>query len=107
MLVLAFALVGGFSMPRAAWAICYCDPNEPYSSTSLHWSMGASCSEVQNDLLAQTANEAYGICGGSTQTCLGSLIANGCYWTGEYWDMSGYREYKCKTCEPRPPREPY
>ncbi|HEX9945777.1 MAG TPA: hypothetical protein VGG03_27535 [Thermoanaerobaculia bacterium] len=108
MLVLAFALAGGFSMPRAAWAFCYCDPNEPYSYTNLNWGQGVDCVAAQNNLRSYTSSEAYAACGGATQTCLGALInTSQCYWNGWSYQTGGYQEYKCKVCEPRPPREPY
>ncbi|HEX9945776.1 MAG TPA: hypothetical protein VGG03_27530 [Thermoanaerobaculia bacterium] len=110
LLVLVLALVSGFSTARPAWAICYCDPNESYSYTNINWGLGTNCTEAQNDLLAETATEAYGYCGGSTKTCLGNLIITtpcGWVWDGHY-QVNGYREYKCKVCEPidREPRVP-
>ncbi|HEX9945778.1 MAG TPA: hypothetical protein VGG03_27540 [Thermoanaerobaculia bacterium] len=108
-LALVLALISGLSTARPAWAICYCDPYEPYSQTNYYWGIGSTCTDAYNNLVANTNNEAYQACGGSTKTCLGDVVVTGqCWWNGWAWQWSGYRQYKCKVCEPidREPRVP-
>lgn len=102
LLVLVLAVAGGFSTPQAAYAICYCDPNDAWLETPNSIGTGSNCTEARNQLLANTANDAYAACGSAAQTCLGALrITWPCEYIGNntYREM-GYRLYKCKKCEP-------
>jgi hypothetical protein len=100
LLALAFALVGGISTPQAAHAICYCDPNEAFTQTTTNWGKGADCTAARNQLLANTAADAYAACGTPTYTCLGNLVlTTACYQVSPgMYQEDGYRMYKCKTC---------
>lgn len=109
LLVLALALAGGITAPQAAWAICYCDPEEPFVQTTTNWGKGANCTEARNQLLANTAADAASACGSSTQACLGTLIlTTACYEVSPgMFQEDGYRMYKCKTCtDPIDPIDP-
>lgn len=101
LLILALALMSGLSSPKPAWALCYCDPYEPYSYTPQNWGKGTSCSAAHSDLLARTAADARADCG-ATNTCLGNLIITGPCTDigGGMYREDGYREYKCKVCGP-------
>lgn len=105
MLVLVLALVGGLSTPRAAWAICWCETNNDYT-TALNWGMGSDCTAAHNDLVARVNAEARDSCGGLTQTCLGTLVITSspaCFFNGTMFQEDGYRYYSCKVCGPISP----
>ena len=102
LLVLALAVAGGLSGAKPAWAICLCDPNEPYTTTGPNWGKGTSCSAAHTNLSSLTATEANADCGGITKTCMGSVIVTGACHSigGGMFQEDGYREYKCKVCGP-------
>ncbi|HEX9945773.1 MAG TPA: hypothetical protein VGG03_27515 [Thermoanaerobaculia bacterium] len=100
LLVTVLALAGGLSTPRAAWAICYCETYDDYA-TMMNWGMGVDCAAAHTDLLNHVNAEARADCGGTTYTCLGTLvITTQCWWNGSQYQEDGYRYYSCKVCGP-------
>jgi len=91
------ALVSGVTTAKPAWALCYCQTNNDYS-TPENWGMGADCTAAQNDLAIHVNSVARADCG-ATQTCLGTLhLVNACWWNGTMYQADGYRDYSCKVC---------
>lgn len=108
-LVLALAVAGGFTNPQAAWAVCFCNANTPYSQTPIFWGKGTDCISATDNLRSNTAAAAYQSCGSTSQTCLGDLIITwGCGYIGSggYYQINGYQLYKCKECTDINPRDP-
>ena len=103
LLVLALAVAGGVATPRAAWALCYCDPYEPYAQ-AWGWGKGTDCTAAHNDLINQTSAAARADCG-TIYTCFGNLVITGACHSigGGMYQEDGYREYKCKVCGPISP----
>ncbi|HEX9945772.1 MAG TPA: hypothetical protein VGG03_27510 [Thermoanaerobaculia bacterium] len=107
LLVTVLALAGSLSTPRAAWAICRCETFDDYT-TSMNWGMGADCTAAHNALLSHVNAEAFANCGGSTLTCLGTLVITGPCWFNNdpavmMYQEDGYRYYSCKVCGPIEP----
>ena len=99
-LVLVLAVGGGFWTPKAVWAVCYCDPEEPWQTTPLTWGVGTDCISADNNLRINLNTYIAADCGSAGLSCLGSLvITTACHQISDTsWREDGYRFYKCKTC---------
>jgi hypothetical protein len=98
--IVALALVSGVTTARPAYALCYCETTNDYS-TAQNWGFGSSCSAAQSDLASKVNAEAVGTCGTLFQTCLGPIhYTNSCWFNGSQYQSDGYRDYSCKTCGP-------
>jgi hypothetical protein len=100
LLVLALALTSGLATPRAAWAFCYCDPNEAYTNTGNSWGKGADCTAAHNALVASLAAITSADCGGPTRVCGSPItIVTPCHLVdGGMYQEDGNMDYKCKVC---------
>jgi len=99
LLILGFAVAGGFAAPRTAEAVCICAWDEQ-RFTALQWGLGTSCAAARDNLLTYTAAAARASCGSTP--CLGELfITTACYSRGGgQFQINGYQEYYCRACAP-------
>jgi hypothetical protein len=102
LLILGFAVAGGFATPRAAEAVCICAWDEQ-RFTGINWGKGTSCAAARDNLLTYTAAAARASCGSTP--CLGELFVTiPCSSIGGgYFQINGYQEYYCRACAPIEP----
>jgi hypothetical protein len=98
LLVTVFALTAGLATPRAAHAVCFCDPNEMDVSTGTLTGHGSTCSAATTDLNTQLLAVTNASCGTPIKTCVDSSTTGSCTTSGGVASVPGSRLYKCKVC---------